>query len=452
MTTQNVPESSSAPSGSASRSPATRHGTLLLISQVYIPDPASVGQHMADVAAELVKRGWRVVVMAAAAGYDDPSIKYKSEEIIDGVEIWRFPLSSFGKSSLAMRLLAQMIFMVQCMFWGLFVGKMRGIIVSTSPPFAAVAAMFIRAVRRVPIKYWVMDLNPDQMIALGKTSETSIAARVFNFLNRMILKRADEVVVLDRFMAERVNRKRDVSSKMTILPPWPHEDHLEIVPHEKNPFREKHNLQGKTVIMYSGNHGFSTPVTTVLQAALKLQDRDDIVFMFIGGGVGKKEVEQIIAEHQPKNIRSLPYQPLDQIKYSLSAADVHVVTVGDTVVGIVHPCKIYGAMALARPILLVAPDPCHASDLVSQNQIGWHIGHGEVDKAVEIIQQIAATPPEHLEEMGRRGANVVRERLNMPVLCGAVCDIFERGLFNRNSQIAIQKSSPSHGEIRLHPE
>ena len=418
-------------------------GTLLVISQVYIPDPASVGQHMADVAAELVRRGNRVVVMAAAAGYDDPSIKYKSQEVIDGVEIQRFPLSSFGKSSLALRLLAQMIFMVQCMFWGLFVGKLRGVIVSTSPPMAAVAAMFIRAVRHVPIKYWVMDLNPDQMIALGKTRETSLPARVFNFLNRMILKRAEDVIVLDRFMADRVNRKRDVTSKMTILPPWPHEDHLEIVPHEKNPFRVKHGLNGKTVIMYSGNHGFSTPVTTVLQAALKLQDREDIVFMFIGGGVGKKEVEQVIAEHKPRNIRSLPYQPLDQIKYSLSAADVHVVTVGDTVVGIVHPCKIYGAMALARPILLVAPNPCHASDLVADYRLGWHIGHGQVDQAVEIIRGIAATNRDDLDEMGRRGSEVIRQRLNKPVLCGAVCDVFERGL---------SEARAPNGQVRLHPE
>lgn len=425
-------------------------GTLLMISQVYVPDPASVGQHMADVAAELVRRGYHVMVLAAAAGYDDPSIKYKKREMIDGVQIRRFSFSSFGKRSLALRLIAQMIFMLQCMVYGLKVRRVRAILVSTSPPFCAVAAMFLRMVKRVPIKYWVMDLNPDQMIALGKTKANSIPARVFNFLNRMILRRADDVIALDRFMAERINRKLDVSHKMTILPPWPHEDHLETVPHEKNPFREQHGLQGKMVVMYSGNHGFSTPVTTVLQAALKLQDRDDIVFMFIGGGVGKKEVEATIAEHKPRNIRSLPYQPLDTIKYSLSAADVHVVTVGNDVVGIVHPCKIYGAMALSRPVLLVAPDPCHASDILAGQKIGWHIGHGEVDRCVEIIKEIASADRGVLAEMGWHGAQVIRQRLNKETLCGAVCDIFERGLANPKSAIQNQKSHD--GQIRLHPE
>ena len=130
----------------------------------------------------------------------------------------------------------------------------------------------------------------------------------------------------------------------------------------------------------------------------------------------------------PKNIRSLPYQPLDQIKYSLSAADAHVVTVGNDVVGIVHPCKICGAMALARPILLVAPDPCHASDLLSGPKIGWHIGHGQVDQCVEIIQQIASADRGELAAMGWRGAQIIRDRLNKEKLCGAVCDVFERGL------------------------
>ncbi len=51
--------------------------TILIISQVYVPDPASVGQHMHDVAREMLSRGWRVVVFTARRGYDDSSQKYK---------------------------------------------------------------------------------------------------------------------------------------------------------------------------------------------------------------------------------------------------------------------------------------------------------------------------------------------------------------------------------------
>jgi colanic acid biosynthesis glycosyl transferase WcaI len=349
--------------------------TFLVLSQVYVPDPAAVGQHMADAAAELVRRGHRVVVLTSDRGYDDPSVRYSRREIIDGVEIRRIPLASFGKSSIAMRLLGGASFTFQAIVRSLSVRPLDAILVSTAPPMASVAAVMIGALRRIPIKYWVMDLNPDQLVALGIIRETSLVARIFDWLNRLVLRRATDVVVLDRFMAARVNRKLDVSDKLTIIPPWPHEDHLEAIDHRENPFRRQHGLDGKLVIMYSGNHGPSNPISTLLHAARRLDDLPDLIFLFIGGGIGKKEVDEAAGP----TIRSLPYQPLHELKYSLSAADVHLVTVGDSVVGIVHPSKVYGALAVARPVLLLGPEECHVGELVREHDIGWRVSDGDVD-------------------------------------------------------------------------
>ena len=400
--------------------------TLLILSQVYPPDPTSVGQHIADAAAAMVERGFSVLVITSARGYDDPSIKYPSRQTVDGVEIRRLALSSFGKKSILLRLLGQSLFLIQCVLYGLFTRPLDCLMVSTSPPMCSVAAIIIGTLRRIKIKYWVMDLNPDQIISLGIVTEKSLPARVFNWFNRRILKRADDIVALDRFMGERILRKRDVKSKMTILPPWPHDDHLELVAHEDNPFRKEHELNGRFVIMYSGNHGYCTPVTTILQAALKLQDDPRLLFMFIGGGVGKKEVNDLIQKHKPKNIVSLPYQPLSQIKYSLSAADVHLVSIGNEAVGVVHPCKVYGAMAVARPILLLGPEPCHVSDIVLDSDIGWQISHDDIDGAVKTLKEIAATSPQQLQTMGLHARELITSKFSKQALCGKFCDIIER--------------------------
>jgi glycosyltransferase involved in cell wall biosynthesis len=98
------------------------------------------------------------------------------------------------------------------------------------------------------------------------------------------------------------------------------------------------------------------------------------------------------------------------------------------VVGVVHPCKVYSAMAVARPILLVGPDPCHVSDLVREHEIGWRITHGDVEGAARTIERIAATPRAELEAMGRRARDVVVSRLGKAALCGAFCDVVERAL------------------------
>jgi colanic acid biosynthesis glycosyl transferase WcaI len=406
----------------------SRQRTLLIISQVFPPDPTSLGQHIADVAAEMVRRGWRVVVLTSARGYDDPTQKYPSRETMFGsVDVRRLPLASFGKKSIPIRLFGAASFILQVILRGLFLRGLDTILVSTSPPMASLAAVFISKVRRRPVKYWLMDLNPDQVIELGKVKPDSLAVRGFEWINRRIFGQASDIVVLDRFMAARVLKKMDVKDKMTILPPWPMEDYPAPPSPETNPFRLKHNLQGKFVIMYSGNHGFSTPVTTILQAALRMQDVKDLVFMFIGGGVGKKEVEQVIAEHKPTNIISLPYQPLSELLYSLSAADVHVVTVGNQVVGVVHPCKVYGAMAVHRPILLVGPDPSHVSDIIRDHNIGWHVSQGDVDGAVQTIRQILQTPREQLDYMGKKANEVVGSQFSRAKLRAEFCDILARG-------------------------
>ena len=378
---------------------------------------------MADVAAAMVQRGWRVIVMTADRGYDDPRVRYPARETIDGVDVRRLPLSSFGKGSFLIRLAGGLSFVAQVIARGLFLGPVHAILVSTSPPMASLAAIVVGRLRRAPIKYWVMDLNPDQAVALGVVRQGSLAVRLLDRLNTWILARAADVIVLDRFMAERVIRKLDVGRKLAIVPPWPHEDHLEPVAHAENPFRREHGLNGKLVVMYSGNHGPSNPLGTVLQAAVRLRDDPRILFLFVGGAVGKQEVEAIASP----NVRSLPYQPLTRLRYSLSAADVHLVTLGDDVVGMVHPCKVYGALAVARPVVLIGPEQSHVGDIVRDGGVGWRISHGDVDGAVGLFQALAHGGSAPLEARGARARDLIRERLSEAALCGRLCDILERG-------------------------
>ncbi len=125
---------------------------------------------------------------------------------------------------------------------------------------------------------------------------------------------------------------------------------------------------------------------------------------------------------------SLPYQPLARIKFSLSAANVHVVTLGKEMAGIIHPCKIYGAMAVGRPVLLIGPRPSHAADLIDRHQIGWQVDHGDIDGAVELLRRISSLPPASLAEMGQRARAAVRENYGKRALCEAFCDVVESAI------------------------
>ena len=138
------------------------------------------------------------------------------------------------------------------------------------------------------------------------------------------------------------------------------------------------------------------------------------------------EVDELILQQHPANIISLPYQPLDSLKYSLSAADLHLVVIGNEVVGINHPCKVYGALSLARPILFLGPRPSHVDDLIREAAVGWHVEHGDVDGAVRIIREAMAPSPQCLGEMGQRAADLVTQRYTKARICGQFADILER--------------------------
>jgi len=398
-----------------------------MMSQVYVPDPASVGQHLHDAAVEMVGRGYHVRVLTSGRGYDAPRVRYPARETIDGVEVRRLPLASFGKRSLVVRLVAQLSFLVQVVCRGLLVRELDGMLVSTSPPMCGAAAWVVGWLRRVPIVYWVMDINPDQAVALGAVRRESLLVRLFDALNRRILRRADAVMTLDRFMAARLLAKHDVSQKLSVFPPWPHEDHVTPVPHAENPFRAAQGWSEKFVVMYSGNHSPANPVTTVLEAARRLRHRKDIVFAFVGGGCGKREVREAI-ERGLGNIADLPYQSLEDLKYSLSAADVHLVTLGNASVGLVHPCKVYGAMAVARPILFLGPAPSHVADLLDRHDVGRQVRHGDVPGMVEAITALAEMPAAERAAMGARARHVVRAQVSKEILCRRFGNVVERAL------------------------
>lgn len=404
---------------------ADAKGRIILVSQVYVPDAIAVGQHFHDVNRELARRGHPVTVYTSNRGYNDPTIRFPARELIDGVEVIRLPLTSFGKRRMALRILAAASFLVQAILRCMFTRRYEHVIVSTSPPMCIVVTLVASLFRRFTITYWAMDLNPDQLIVFGKLKATSLVARVLEWLNLRMLRRADSVIALDTMMGDRLRSRVPLGDRLAIIPPWPADDATHDIPHACNTFRATHGLGNRRVVMYSGNHGFGLPLDTLLQAALSFKNDPRMAFVFIGEGVRKREVVDWIAAHGLENALALPYQPLPEVPQSLSAADVHVVSIGEGLSGIIHPCKIYGAMAVSRPILLLGPIPNYASELVESNRVGWLIAHGDVAGMQAVLEQIAADDRKELTTMGARAREVIEREYRQQDLVNRFCDRVE---------------------------
>ncbi len=154
---------------------------------------------------------------------------------------------------------------------------------------------------------------------------------------------------------------------------------------------------------------------------MRLAGQSEIVFCFVGGGSEFAKVKQFQLHHGLHNIVTLPYQPLDQLSSSLSAADLHVVVMGDPFVGILHPCKVYNILHLGIPFLYVGPTESHVVDLVQQWPLGgpaYIAPHGQVDLVVTHILTATRIPRTESQE---------RRVFSKEVLCGQMAELMTRG-------------------------
>jgi glycosyltransferase involved in cell wall biosynthesis len=189
-------------------------------------------------------------------------------------------------------------------------------------------------------------------------------------------------------------------------------------------------LEKKFVVMYAGNHSPCHPLDTILGAAKELAaSHDDMTFCFVGGGSEHRRVKSFARENQLSNVVCLPYQPLDQLAGVLSAADLHLVVMGNQFVGLVHPCKIYNLLRVNAPILYMGPKPSHISETLDHVNgwlpSGW-APHGDPRQAMTTILELKQV----VSQNGRKDFEPLDGRFSKATLLPRMVSLMES--INRN--------------------
>ena len=86
-------------------------------------------------------------------------------------------------------------------------------------------------------------------------------------LSRSVYQRADQVVVLGPYMADRIALKQVAAERIATIPVWSRRDEIYPLPRDANPLRKSLALEGSFVAMYSGNLGLAHSFDEFLEAA-----------------------------------------------------------------------------------------------------------------------------------------------------------------------------------------
>jgi len=385
--------------------PPSGRTRILFVNQYYWPSHASTAQHLADLVESLAKEGYECHVLCGQGGYKPGTPPLPLSEVHRDVHIHRVPTTSLGRRSTLTRMIDYLSFYVRALFACLLMPRYDAVVTLSTPPIIGLLGTLLRRLKGTRHVYWSMDLHPDASVALGKMSPRNPIVAFLAWLSNAVYRQADRVVVLGDYMAARIVAKGVPEEKIESIPVWSRREEIYPLPRAEHPLREKLGLADKFVAMYSGNLGLAHTFEEFIEAARRLRDRTDIVFLFVGEGPRLAEVISAKERDRLDNIQMLDYFPREQLHISLSIADTHLISVRPEMAGIVVPGKLYGAMASGRPALFVGPERSESADTIREAGCGMTILQGDVDSLVNAILQLAENP-DLASRLGQKGREV----------------------------------------------
>jgi glycosyltransferase involved in cell wall biosynthesis len=274
----------------------------------------------------------------------------------------------------------------------------------TDPPVIANVALVVARRFGVPLVVISQDVFPEIAVLLRRI-ENPLVVGALRLAIRYYLERADRVVAIGDTMRGRLEQKGARPERLGVIPNWVDTKVLTEMPRE-NAWAREFGLADRFVVMHSGNVGYTQDLDTLVRSATFLRDLDSLVIAILGDGARRDELMALAELLEVDQVRFLPYQRRESLPYSLSAAHVHVVGLARGLSGYVVPSRLYGVLAVARPVIVAADGESETAQIVSRVGCGVVIPPGRPELLAAEIRR--AYDGEHnLEEMGRRGREYV---------------------------------------------
>ncbi len=380
----------------------------IFVNRFFYPDISATSQILSDLTNQLARKSDDVVVVTSRSRYDDPKARLPSTEIINGVKVIRLYSTSFGRGRIWSRVVDYLTFYV-VMLWKMLWLTKRGdwIIAKTDPPLMSIPLLFIAKIKRAHLANWLQDIFPEVAEVAG--FRIKIPA-VHNFVLGAIYKlrdwsirQANFTVVLSDEMKQLVHDRDIPNEKLMVVPNWADDARIQPLSNTQNTLRTQWGLQNKFVVGYSGNMGIAHDLDIIVEAARILKDRDDIVFLMIGNGFRKNfmivDVQEQGLEHM---VMFKPYQPRDQLSYSLGCADVQLVSLRPAMEGLIVPSKFYGVCAAGRPVIYLGLEESYIGRTIAQTGCGSVVS--------EAGEALAKTVLAYAQDPARRQAEGIAAR------------------------------------------
>jgi glycosyltransferase involved in cell wall biosynthesis len=385
---------------------------ITILCQLFYPELVSTGQTLTELAEELTLIGHAVTVYAAPPSID-PFRKTTPQHITyKTIKIERLWATHFSKLNMIGRITNALTFSFSTFFKLLLDKENTPILVLTNPPFLGWIIAFISLLKKRKFIYLIFDVYPETAIENGLFSNTSLISVIWKKFNTFTFEKASKVMVIGRCMKSKIEQHVTPKNKLLLTHVWADDKGIQSSIKTPDICRNKWGLKEEFIILYSGNIGRFHDIETILYAAKKLKDRTDIVFLFVGEGHKKSWSEDYATKHHLTNCVFKTYVPREELGNLLTSANLGIVSLLETQVGLSVPSKTFGLLAAGCPILGLLPKTCEISLILNDYKCGVISPPTDTDMLIKNILHLKNTPSQ-LSIMSENGKKCIKDHYNL---------------------------------------
>ena len=368
---------------------------ILILSPYYAPDLGPSAPLFTMLSEELVRRGHQVCVVAAVPHYPTGKVqpqfrgRWMHKSIEHGVNIIRVAVPSLNRANLTMRCLQFLCFQVGAARASFF--HRYDIAVITSPALETFFPFTCQAViRRVPVILAVFDVYPDVGIKLGIFRNKTML-KIITFFECFCLHHSAAIQIISESFRPALAAHGVPPEKIHLVELWVDTTLIKPLP-RSNPFSQEHNLEAKFVVLYAGNIGLSQGLENVLEAARLLITQDQVEFVFVGDGTGRKTLQSLAEQYHLPNVLFIPFQPRERLPEVLASANASLVVLRHGIGVASLPSKTLSILASGRPIIASVDGKSETWKLVERTKAGLCVPPDDPGVIAEAILALKSNP------------------------------------------------------------
>ncbi len=401
---------------------------ILFLSHYFPPEVNAPANRTHEHARRWVADGHHVTVLTGVPNHPRGEIfpgyrnRWLQEERIDGIRVLRTWMYLTANEGFLRRTLNYVLFAATAVLAS-FRAERPDVVVATSPQFfCGLAGAVVAALKRRPFVLEVRDLWPDSIVQLGQLHSRRVVG-LLEALESWLYRRAAGIVVNTRSFIDHIAARGIPRDRIELVHNGIDSQTFRPRPPDGE-LRRVHGLEGRFVAAYMGTLGLAHGLMTVVEAAERLREREDVLLLLLGDGADRGRLEAEITRRGLRNVRLLGLRPRAEMPAWIASVDVTLVLLRDLpVFETVIPSKIFEFLAQERPVILAARGEIRR--LVEEAKAGLVIDPENAEQLATAVLEVRERPVE-AQVRARAGREWVKASFDRDTLARRMAGFLER--------------------------